>query len=193
MTTMLCTTAASGIPPNKRKKRSQDDMYFYRKGSAYRHDDRALLGHDGAITGARRICVSVRHLLRLVLNRKSENGSVIKNFSGFQTHRRKVWLIGRVGEELSLQAEAVPRTIDAAGFSFSAFRQEVAGVELDAGKRGANAHGNAGFLAERIGCRAEHTDLSVDYIIVVISSGIGDLREMTVHMMADFLAAGQIH
>ena len=53
-----------------------------------------------------------------------------------QDRRRKIRMVGRIGEVLRFQAEAVAAFVDVAMFPGDGAIEKISGVELDAGLRG---------------------------------------------------------
>src|SRR5690606_21410649 len=63
--------------------------------------------------------------------------------SGTQYGRRERGLIGRIGEVLCFETEAIPLIVHFSAFSSSGSIQEVAGIELNAGFRCVQLHNAA--------------------------------------------------
>ena len=102
-------------------------------------------------------------------------------------------MVGRVGIELGLQAEAPAVGVGRAALSSGTAVQVVPRVELDAGEGGEDLHGDAGGRGGRPGDGPERPRLAVGNPVVVIAPRYGELVEGLVNAFPDFSRAAQVH
>lgn len=101
-------------------------------------------------------------------------------------------LMGRVGEMLRLEAQAVAVAVGASALALAG-REIVSGIDLHPRLRGGHLHGDARLSAENGGGVLQRAVAAAQHEIVVIALGLLQLHIVLVDPCADGGGSGEVH